>query len=181
MQAGDADVVEPIDRVAQQLRRHRRFFGHRHVRGAGTTQRDRADPGCDLSLECDAARNLVILRAGDCRFHRLPSRLIRAGDEQRVAVPDNLRRNGRDLARGFSESQDHFREALPDRAVVIDLRKPKVLKGLVPKSCKDAVEGRGRVGASFANVIEEGAQCRCVIEEHCRIMMDWTRGVKRPS
>ena len=50
MQARDADVVQPIDRVAQQLGGHRRFFGHRHVRGAGAAQRNRAHAGCDWPL-----------------------------------------------------------------------------------------------------------------------------------
>ena len=93
-----------------------------------------------------------------------------------MAVADNLRRNGRDLARRFAEPEDHFGEALADRAVVIDLRKPKVLKGLVPKSCKDAVERGGRVGSSFSHLVEKIAQCLCIIQEHCRIMMDWTTG-----
>jgi hypothetical protein len=116
----------------------------------------------------------VVLGAGNFRFYRLPGRLIRASDKQRVAVPDYLRGDGRDLPRGFSEPQDDFGETLADRAVVIDLRKPKVLKGLVPKSCKDAVESRRRVGASVANVSEESAQGSRIIKEHCRIMMDWT-------
>ncbi len=117
----------------------------------------------------------MILRAGNFRFYRLPGRLIRASDEQWVAVPDYLRGDGRDLPRGFSESQDDFGETLADRAVVIDLRKPKILKGLVPKSCKDAVEGRRRVGASFANVSKQSAQSRSIVKEHCRIMMDLAR------
>jgi hypothetical protein len=74
----------------------------------------------------------VIPRAGDRGVHRAPGRLIRAGDEQRVAAADNLGGDSRDLTRGFSQSEDDLREALPNRAVVIDLRKPKVLKGLVP-------------------------------------------------
>ena len=40
--AGDADVVEPVDVVAHQLRGARRFLGDRQVGGAGGGDEDRA-------------------------------------------------------------------------------------------------------------------------------------------
>ena len=93
-----------------------------------------------------------------------------------MAAADNLRRNRRDLGRRLAEPEDHFGKALAERAVVVDLRKPKVLKGLVPKRCKNAVERGGGVGSSFSHLVEKVPQCLCVIQEHCRIMMDWTTG-----
>ena len=66
-------------------------------------------------------------------MHGLPGRLIRAGDEQRMSAVDNFFRDRRDLFRRLSESQDDFGKALPDGSMVIDLGKPKVLKGLFAK------------------------------------------------
>ena len=42
MEAGDADVVQPVDVVAHQLGRARRFFGDRQVGRAGRGDDDRA-------------------------------------------------------------------------------------------------------------------------------------------
>ena len=42
VQAGDADVVQPLDVVAHQLGRARRLFRDRQVRGAGGGHDDRA-------------------------------------------------------------------------------------------------------------------------------------------
>ena len=48
--AGDADVVDAIDRVAHKLGRDRRFFGDRQSDGAGRTQHDRSLPGVDVAF-----------------------------------------------------------------------------------------------------------------------------------
>ena len=40
MQAGHADVVNALDPVAHDFRRHRRFLGHGQIAGAGANDRD---------------------------------------------------------------------------------------------------------------------------------------------
>ena len=47
--AGDADVVEPVDRVAHQLGGDRRFFGDRQVGGAGGGDEDGAAARRDVA------------------------------------------------------------------------------------------------------------------------------------
>ena len=48
--------------------------------------------------------------------------------------------------------------------MVIDLGKPKVLKGLLAKRGKDARVSRRRVGAPFAGPIKKREQVRFVID-----------------
>ena len=50
-----------------------------------------------------------------------------------MSALDNFVRDRRDLFRGFAETQHDFWKALPDGPMVIDLGKPKILKGLLAK------------------------------------------------
>ena len=65
-----------------------------------------------------------------------------------MSPADNLRGNGRDLGGCLAETQHDFRKALPDGSMVIDLGKPKILKGLLSKRSEDSRAGglRGRYG-----------------------------------
>ena len=127
--------------LPSSLSRDRGFFGDRLIGGAGRAQRDRALAGARVALQRDAPRHLVILGVRHDRPDRIPRRLIRTRDEQRMAAADNFRRDRRDLFRRLSEAEDDFGEALPDDAMVIDLGKPKILKGLVAKRRQDPLMG----------------------------------------
>jgi hypothetical protein len=59
---------------------------------------------------------------------------------------------------------------------MIDFRKPKVLKGLVAQCGRDAPSRLSRSGPPVAHLFEQNTQLGCIIQGHCRIMMDWTTG-----
>jgi hypothetical protein len=71
-------------------------------------------------------------------------------------VTDDPGRDGRNLIRGLPEAQHHLWKTLPDRAVVIDLGKPKVLKGFLSKRRQDLSMSRLHGGPSFAKI---GQKC----------------------
>ena len=50
VQAGDADVVEPVDRVAHDLRGDRRLLGDGQIGRAGAGDEHRADARRDVAL-----------------------------------------------------------------------------------------------------------------------------------
>ena len=139
MDAGDADVVDAVDGVAQQLGRHRRFFGDRDV-GRCPPSRARSCPcrAAHVALHGYAPRQLVILG----RRARRVLTAFQAASSARVTSsgcprPTISRGDRRDLVGCLAQTQDDFGKALPDGPMVIDLGKPKVLKGLVAKRGQD--------------------------------------------
>ena len=94
-------------------------------------------PGAHVALHGYAARDLVILGVGDYRLDGIPRRLVRSSDQQRMSAADNLRRDLRDLIGRLAETQHDLGKALPNGSMVIDLGKPKVLKGLLAKRGQD--------------------------------------------
>ena len=73
-----------------------------------------------------------------------------------MAAADDFDGNRRDLGRRFPQAEDDFRETLPHRALVIDLGKAKVLKGLLAKCRQQPLVGMARVGAAVSNLVQEG-------------------------
>ena len=120
--------------------------------------------------------NFVIFDAGHTRLYGAPRRLIRTSDEQRTAALHDLYRNRRNLLGGLAQPKHDFGKSLTDRAMVIDLRKAKVRKGLVPKCRHDAAMGFDRIGSAVPDLIKKRTQLQRGIHYHCRIMMDWTTG-----
>jgi hypothetical protein len=59
--------------------------------------------------------------------------------------------------------------------MVIDLRKPKVLKGLLPKRGQEGRGGGLKAGAAFAKISEQRDQLRFVIQRHKGIIIVWDR------
>jgi len=99
----------------------------------------------------------VKLGLGDRQLDRLPGHFVGPGHQERVPPADDLTRNCRDLRRCFAQTEDDFGKALPHRPLVVDLRKPKVLKGLVPKRPQKLVVCLGGAGSSLADVFKNDA------------------------
>ena len=73
-----------------------------------------------------------------------------------MSAADDLRRDLRDLIGRLAETQHDLRKALPDGSMVIDLGKPKVLKGLLAKrGQRCAREPSSGVVAAFAQICQE--------------------------
>ena len=69
-----------------------------------------------------------------------------------MSAADNLRRDLRDLIGRLAETQHDLRKALPNGSMVIDLGKPKVLKGLLAKRREDLRMSRLQRGPPFAKI-----------------------------
>ena len=157
MDAGNADVIEPIDRVAHQLGRDRRLFRDRDVGRAGRTEDDGARARRNGSLHGNGPGHLVVLSLGHQDLDRLPGGFVGPGDQEGVAPADDLGGNCRNLGRCLAQSEDDFGKALPHRPMVVDLCKPKVLKGLVPKRAQELGVSLGGVGPALADLFQNGA------------------------
>ena len=73
-----------------------------------------------------------------------------------MSAADNLRGDRRNLLRRLPQSEHDFGKALPHRAVVVHLGKPKVLKGLLAKRGQQPLVGVGRVGSAVVGPVEKG-------------------------
>ena len=131
VKSGDADVVEPVDRVAHHLGGDGGFLGDGQVRRAGRRDEDGAAPGGHLVHAAgDGAGHLVILGGGHHGAHRVVRRLVGAGDEQRVATGDDAIGDGGDLIGRLAQAEDDFGEALALGPLVVDAGEPDVLDRL---------------------------------------------------
>ena len=73
MEAGDADVVQPVDLVAHQLGGAGRLFGDRQVRRAGRRDEDRALARRDVLLRKAMMRCIGVVRRAPARRARTAS------------------------------------------------------------------------------------------------------------
>ena len=74
----------------------------------------------------------------------------------------NLLGEGGNLRGGLPDPENDLRKPLSNAAVMVDLRKAHVRKGLVAKGSQKACFGGGRVGLAVADLFENAAEvCRC--------------------
>ena len=78
----------------------------------------------------------------------------RPGDEQGLAVVDDVLGDGRDLFRGLPGAQDDLREPLADGAVVVDPGETEVGDRALPEQGQDPGAGVGRLDVSEPDLIE---------------------------
>ena len=103
METGDADVVHPLDLVAHQLRRARRFFRDEQVGGPGRGHDDDPFAGRDVLLSKRDDGRIRVIR---CLWHKCTHRGIGgvagARHQQGGPTPDYLRGDGGNLGRSFA-------------------------------------------------------------------------------
>ena len=110
--AGDADVVEPLDAIAHQVGGDRRFLGDRDIRRAGRRDGDRALAGRRPHACTVIARAVAWYSASGMRRARtLPGGFVRAGHEQRMPALDDAGGDGRDLVGRLAEARGSPRES----------------------------------------------------------------------
>ncbi len=130
----DSDVVEAFDLTTRAFGRHRRFFRHRQVRGPGGD--DQHSSEARLAPLRGAPRDATLMRvAGPWKSlrQRLGIRRIDARDHHVVASGRQALRDLQDLCSRLTLREDHLRQALTKRAVVVDLGEPEILVGHVPQ------------------------------------------------
>jgi hypothetical protein len=72
-----------------------------------------------------------------------------------MSAADDLRRDLRNLIGRLAETQHDLRKALPNGSMMIDLGKPKVFKGLLPKRGQDLRMSRLHGSPSFAKILQK--------------------------
>ena len=104
VQAGDADVVEAIDRVAHQLRGDRRFLGDGQIGRAGARDQHGADAGWNLALLASviARASSWYVAVGHDGAHGVERLRRRARHEQRLSARDDALGDGGDLGRSLA-------------------------------------------------------------------------------
>jgi hypothetical protein len=68
------------------------------------------------------------------------------------------------MLRRLTQPEHDLGEALADHTMVIDFRKPKILKGLVTKRGRNPGHRHGRIGAPVAHLIKQVAKLGCIIQ-----------------
>jgi hypothetical protein len=159
MEAGDADVEHTVDVVAHHRRAHGGFLGDREVRGP-----------CRHDRDCSLPVFGICRRTGDRTSHGRKNCVgdstadsgicgcVRPRDQERVARRDDTFGDGGDLVRGLSRAENHFRETLPEAAMVIDPREAKVFERRLAQILKDAVVRRLRRIVSGLDLAQEGKE-----------------------
>jgi hypothetical protein len=97
----------------------------------------------------------MVSRGRHHRLHGGKSHLVRTSDEQRTTAADNLTCDGRNLLRRLPQAKDDFGESLADAAMVINLGKPKILKGLVAKRGRDQGQRVRRIRTALLDLLQE--------------------------
>ena len=130
VQSRYADIVKAFDTVAKSFGRDSGLLGYRQVTCAG--RRDNQITGCGYAALLSGygdTGNRVVANVGLFRYRaRLFS--IQPGDQDGLPVFAHCPDNPDNLLRRLSATKDHLRNALAQRAVMIDLRIAKVLKRL---------------------------------------------------
>ena len=160
VQAGDADVVEPIDRIPHDFGRDGRFFRHRQVGGAGGGDQDRSA----------AARRLVAIE-GDApgQFVKHGPRAARSRTASKASAVVRVTRRlcpAATIRAAIAATWDgvlpwpkiDFRESLAGVAVVIDPGEAQILVRLLAQNLKELLLRRLRSNDAGADGLEEGAQ-----------------------
>src|SRR5204862_1406933 len=90
-----------------------------------------------LFLNCDRTSRFVILRLASDLFDPTKMFRRRTGYENIVVVLVHRLDNLCDLVNCLAAAEDDFRKSLPERPVVIDVRKAQVLERKRTKAVKD--------------------------------------------
>jgi len=156
MKPSNAHVVQAFDLVAHELGRDCRFLGDRKISRNRGGDNDCAGAGNDVLLaQRNNACDLVIRRTGHYGANGSKRLARRACHEQRRTAAGNLPGNGRNLIGRLTEAKNDFRKPLPDGAMVIDAREPKVFEWLSAERLQELRQRRLRVDASVGHSIEQ--------------------------
>ena len=143
--AGDADVVEMLDFVAHEFGGDDGLFGHRDVAGSG------GDDGDDalaifrgIALQNDGAGEVAIFGGANFFLHSGKLLFVGARGQDVAAVFGEAGENSCDLRRGLAFSEDDFRHASAQGAVMIDFGEAEIFEGQMAQA------GDGIVGREFA-------------------------------
>ena len=107
---------------------------------------------------------MVVLGRWNYRPDRIPSRLVRTSDEQRLSTADNFESDLRDLIGCLAKTQDDLGKTLTHGSMVIDLGKPKILKGLFAQRGANLRMSRLEGGSPFAKIRQKSYQVHFVIK-----------------
>ena len=151
-----AHIVEVLDFIPHHFRCDDRLFRDRNIAG----------PGRDHRHNSLAVFRRIFLQdngAGEfAKFHTAyfflyGGKLLFAG-ASRQDVPAMLRQPFKDsgsLRRSFPFSENDFRHPVPQRAMMINFRKPQVFEGQVTQT-HDCIVGRDRAFAHFLKQFADG-------------------------
>ena len=155
MDAGYADVVNGVDFVAHHFGGDLGFFGDGEIAGAGADHGDHSF-AARLAVAPDSQRaggfeifggGMFVLNAVGC-FGTGP------GDQKIGRFGQQAMGDRGDLVRRLAESEDHFRHAVAQAAVVIDFGEAEVFKRQVTHALHRGVDFERAV----ADLIEQRAQ-----------------------
>src|SRR6476659_9334031 len=152
MEAGNSDVVQPFDLATRALGGDRRLLRHRQIRSPGGN--DEYASEARPAPRCSAPRDASLLRvadAGQSLRQRVDIRRLDARDHHVVASRCQALGDLDDLRARLPLREDHFREALSKRAMVIDLGEPQVFVGKMSQ----LVERAADAPRTATNVLKE--------------------------
>ena len=140
VQPGHAHIVNPLDAVAHDFRRHRRLLRHRQIAGAGADDADGSRAlGQRFFFDGDATGEFVVngpleffaQRAGMCAGD--------ARDEHARFGRQDFRGDFDDLFRRLAGAENDLGKTFPERAVGVHLGKAEVGHGRRLEGLQDLV------------------------------------------
>jgi len=152
MKAGNADVVQSFDLATRALGGDRRLLRHWQIRGSSGD--DEHAPEARPSPPCRAPRDASLVRVADAGQSLRQSVDIRRLDARNHHVVASRRQalcDLDDLRARLSLREDHFREALTKRAMVVDLGEPQVFV----REVSQLVERAADAPCTATNVLEK--------------------------
>ena len=155
MDTRNPDVVDGIHLVAHHFRRDTGLFRD------GDVARSRADDGdrrlaqrLAIAPDPHRARTGKEFGLGVQFLHRFEHRCVGASDQQIGRPLQERRRNGPDLFDGLAAPQNDLGHAVPQLAVMVNLREAEVFVGEIPEFLDRAVD----IAIPVTDTLQEGAQ-----------------------
>ncbi len=157
MQAGDSHVVDLLHLVPHELCGENRLGRHGDVRGAGADDEYLALPAPlhRVLLDGERARVGVVDRLGEELHELRPLGAVHPRREDVAAFFEQRLDDGAHLWDALALSEDDFREALAQRAVVVHRSAAQVLEGEVLQ----LLQGVRNVYRSLSHVLEYLLDC----------------------
>src|SRR6202521_5310206 len=173
--ARDSDVIDMLNVIAHQFGGDDRFLGDRDVAGSRGHDHDHAlAVPLAIALEHDGASDWAILwtifwtifcpvrSGGDGGILFLGS----SGRQHVTAMGGQAVEDVRHLARRFALGKHHFRHALAQGTMVVDLGETEILKGQVTQALYGLVGGE----TLFSDLLEQLAKSLGI---HADVIVDW--------